>query len=212
MNVKDLLLACDVTEDHFAAISEAIPEAYIGLSKLVKDTPMLSQFAPGYRVALPHLRNLAVQFALEAKAASTQLFYTKMASNSIGNFNFLELQCGQVIFTAHYRGKRGIRAIPKAIYRAELAQRTPDLFQIEAAAPDFNLGSKAAYAQISHGGAEKPQYAAIRIPNRDQLTYSLQPYVLELKTPNPVVAEQVRDQLDHNFKQKIREFKEKYAG
>ena len=197
--MRSVLEHCGLSEAHFIAIAEAAPEGYAALAKLVKDIPMFGQFVPGYR-SLAHLRNVAVQFALQTKAGSTELFFTQEAWNAARNYSFLQLQVGQVILTSHYCGAKGSRAVRSAIARAELAQRTPDLFSIENASPDMEGVSKSAYAQIVHGGLTKPEIIAIRIPNRDQQTYTLRALALEPIAPNSAKVEEVADRLHEQIK------------
>jgi hypothetical protein len=201
MNVRSVLVQCGVTEAHFELITGAIPEGYAALRKLADSTPMFGGFSPGLR-SLGYLRNVAVQHALQTRAATNDLFFTKNALNAARNFEFLQLQTGQVVFTTHYCGKRGSRGVEKAIARAELNRRNADLFAIEGKSPDANPIVGMAYAQIMHGGLSEPVVAAIRIPNRDQLTYTLAPLVLELKKPEQAKVEEVMDRIAETIKSK----------
>jgi hypothetical protein len=165
---------------------------------------MLGSFIPGLR-SLGHLRNVAVEHALQTRAGTGDLFFTKNAFNASRNFMFLQLQSGQVVFTTHYCGKRGGRGIRKAIARAELNQRNRDLFTAEAEGPDANPLVGMAYAQIVHGGLSDPVIAAIRIPNRDQISYSLAPLILELRKPEAAKVEQVTDRIAETMKKRAKE-------
>lgn len=204
MDVRSVLEHGGLSEQHFTAIAEAVPEGYAALAKLAKETPMLGQFLPGNQ-GLSHLRNVAVQHALQAKAASTQLFFTKDAWNAAHNYPFLQLQVGQVILTTHYCGARGSRSVRKAVARAELAQRTPDLFVEQQLLPDMESVSRAAYAQIVHGGVHAPKLIAIRIPNRDQKSYTLRALSLTPIAPNASRVEEVADQLHQTMKRRKQE-------
>lgn len=199
MDVKTALEHCGMTDAHFAAIAESVSEGYTALATLAKHTPMFSQFIPGYR-GLAFVRNIAVQYALQTKAASTGLFFTKDAVNASRNHSFLQLQHEQVIITAHYCGAKGSRTIRKAIVRGELAQRTGDLFAAEREQPDISLIAKSSYAQVKHGGLEKPTFAAIVIPNRDQRSYALRPFSLEIVKPDTAKVEEIQDRLMEAFK------------
>lgn len=201
MDVRTVLEHCGLTEDHFTAIAEAVPEGYAALAKLMKDVPMFGQFIPGYR-SLGHLRNVAVQYALQTKAATTELFFTRDAWNAARNFSFLQLQVGQVILTSHYCGAHGSRSVRKAVARAELVQRTPDLFSAENAKPDMEAVSRSAYAQIVHSGLMTPNIIAIKVPNRDQVSYALQTLSLDPITPNTTKVEEVADRLHENIKKR----------
>ena len=201
MDVKSVLEHCGLSEAHFNAIAEAVPEGYAALSKLMNDTPMFGQFIPGYR-SLAHLRNVAVQFALQTKAGATELFFTQDSWNAARNYSFLQLQVGQVVLTSHYCGAKGSRMVRAAVSRAELVQRTPDLFSSEDASPDIEALSKSAYAQIVHGGLNKPQLIAIRIPNRDQHSYSLRALSLEPIAPTTAKVEEVADRLHEQIRRR----------
>jgi hypothetical protein len=201
MNVKSVLEQCGLSEAHFELISEAIPEGYAALRKLADSTPMFAGFVPGFQ-SLGHLRNVAVQHALQNKIGLSDLFFTKTAFNAARNFAFLQLQSGNVVLTTHYCGKRGGRGIRKAVARAELNRRNFNLFASEGSTPDATPSIGMAYAQIMHGGLSDPVIAAIRIPNRDQVTYRLEPYVLTLRKPDGAKVEEVRDRLAETMKPK----------
>jgi len=201
MNVKSILEQCGLTEQHFEFIAEAIPAGYAALRSIVDNTPMLSLFAPGSQ-RLGHLRNVAVQHALQLKAGTTDLFYTKDAWNAARNHMFLQLQCGQVVLTAHYCGKKGNTGVKKAIVRGELNQRNYDLFEKEKKEPDANPFTGTAYAQILHGGISDPVMAAISIPNRDQTSYILPPFILPVRTPQASKVEEVKDMIADTMKKK----------
>lgn len=201
MNVKSVLQQCGLSDAHFELISEAIPEAYAALRKLADSTPMFAGFVPGFQ-SLGHLRNVAVQHALQNKAGFSDLFFTKTALNAARNFAFLQLQTGNVVFTTHYCGKNGTRSIRKAVARAELNRRNLDLFPAEGNTPDAFPSLGMAYAQIVHGGLSDPVIAAIRIPNRDQVTYRLAPMILDLRKPDMAKVEEVRDRLAEAIKSK----------
>ncbi|UZW61539.1 hypothetical protein [Lysobacter enzymogenes] len=203
MNVRDVLESCGVRESHFAAISEAIPEGYAALERLAKSTPMLNGFMQGRR-GLSYLRDIAVQHALEAKAAQKRLFYTDLSWNASHNYCFLKLQVGQVVFTTHYAGVSGSKGVRKAVARAELTKRTSDLFTDQGNDPDACVGVRSAYAQIVHGGLDHPKFGLLRIPNRDQISTSLAPFALDLKMPEQGQVEEVEDRLHEAFKEKRR--------
>lgn len=201
MNVKSVLEQCGLTEQHFELIAEAIPEGYAALRAIVDNTPMLSLFAPGSQ-KLGHLRNVAVQHALQLKAGTSDLFYTKDAWNVARNHMFLQLQSGQVIFTSHYCGRSGDRGVRKAIVRGELNQRNYDLFENENRKPDANPILGTAYAQILHGGISDPVVAAINIPNRDQTSYILPPFILPIRKPQANKVEEVKDMIAETMRKK----------
>lgn len=201
MDVRTALNACGVDERHFAAIAAAVPEGYEALRKLADATPMLGHFMQGRR-GLSYLRDVAVQYALAAKAADTRLFYTADGWNAAGNHSFLKLQVGQVIFTTHYSGANGSRSVRKAVSRAILAARTTDLFAQEEQKPDVDLGMRAAYAQVVHAGVAKPKFAVIQIPDRSQRSFKLAPLVLDLVAPSKGATEEVQDRLNEAFKRR----------
>lgn len=203
MDVKAVLSQCSITDDHFSLIAEAIPEGYAALRKLADTTPMFRGFVPGFQ-SLGHLRNVAVQYALLSKTGTSDLFFTKTALNAARNFAFLQLQAGNVVFTTHYCGKSGGRVIRKAVARGELNKRNLDLFKSEASTPDAFPIAGTAYAQIVHGGVSDPVIAAIKIPNRDQITYRLAPLVLELRKPDGAKVEEVTDRIAEAFKSRKR--------
>ncbi|MBS0193178.1 MAG: hypothetical protein JSR34_02960 [Proteobacteria bacterium] len=213
MDVKSTLQLCGVSDAHFELISEAIPEGYAALRKLADSTPMFAGFMPGF-YSLGYLRNTAVQYALQTKAGFNDLFFVKTAFNAARNSPFIQLQTGNVIFTTHYCGKRGTRSIRKSISRAKLNQRNGDLFTKEADTPDAFPNIGAAYAQIVHGGLSDPVVAAIRIPNRDQVTSLLAPMILDLKKADPAKVEEVRDRIAETIKAKSKQDKgqERDAG
>lgn len=201
MDVRSVLEHCGLSEAHFNAIAEAVPEGYAALARLAKETPMLSQFLPGH-LGLGHLRNVAVQYALQTKAASTELFFTRDAWNAAHNHPFLQLQVGQVVLTTHYCGAKGSRSVRRAVTRAELAQRTSDLFHGQSAVPDMEHAERSAYAQIVHGGVHKAKLIAIKIPNMDQQTYTLRAMSLTPVEPSAARVEEVADQLHQAIKRR----------
>ncbi len=203
MNVRTFLRQCGLTEDHFDLVAGAIPEAYAALRSISDTTPMFRGFVPGYQ-SLSYLRNIAVQHALQIRAGNSDLFFTKTALNAAGNHTFLQLHVGQVVLTAHYCGARGSRGVRKAVSRGELNQRNRDLFASEKSAPDADLVSKAAYAQILHAGLSDPVLSAIRIPNRDQLTDSLIAFSLPIVKPSATKVEEVRDRIAETIKTKVK--------
>lgn len=206
MDVKSVLLSCDVTDAHFQAIAEAIPEGYQALCKLADTTPMLGQFVQGLH-GLSYLRNVAVQHALAAKAAETELFFTSDGWNASRNHTFLRLQVKQVVFTPHYCGKTGERAVRKAVARAALTERNYDLFEADGHAPDFSSENKSAYAQIVHAGVRKPVFGAILIPDRNQRSFKLGALPLDLQPPKLGAVEEVQDRLNEAFKSREKEQK-----
>lgn len=199
MNVKSVLSQCGITNAHIDLIAEAVPEGYAALRRLANTTPMFLGFMPGFQ-SLCHLRNVAVQHALQNKIGTNDLFFTKTALNAARNFSFLQLQSGNVVFTTHYCGKTGSRGIRKAVARAELNRRNHDLFDFEEENPDASLVIGMAYAHIVHGGVNDPVIAAIKIPTRDQITYRLEPLILELRKPDIAKVEEVTDRIAENFK------------
>jgi hypothetical protein len=201
MSVQAALVRCGLTEEHFSAIAESVAEGYAALRKLVDSTPMLRQFIPGIR-SVGHLRNVAVQHALQNKAAVNRLFYTMDALNAARNQAFLKLQVGQVILTSHYCGATGKRGVRRSLARAELALHTPDLFESEKPKPDLDVLNGSAYAQILHGGLSDPVRAAIVIPNRDQETYELEPMILPIVKPSVASVEEVENRLAQTLKRK----------
>jgi len=207
MDVKLVLSQCGITDDHISLIAEAIPEGYAALRKLADTTPMFRGFVPGFQ-SLGHLRNVAVQYALQNKTGTSDLFFTKTAFNAARNFAFLQLQAENVVFTTHYCGKSGGRSIRKAVARGELNKRNLDLFASEASTPDALPILGTAYAHIVHGGVSDPVIAAIKIPNRDQTTYRLAPLVIDLKTPNGAKVEEVTDRIAEAFKSRKKALEE----
>jgi hypothetical protein len=204
MNVRDILEQCGMADEHFATLGRAIPEGYAALQSLAAETPMFSQFLPG-STSLGYLRNIAVQYALQAKAATTGHFYISNAMNKARNHTFLKLQFGQTIFTSHYAGPRGTRGVRKSISRAEMIERNGDLFRLESDLPDADMLKQAAYAQIVHGGKIVPVFAAIFIPNRDQRASKLEPLILSLEKPNSHQVEEVKDRLAETIKKKAKD-------
>jgi len=168
---------------------------------------MLNMFAPG-RQRLGHLRNVAVQYTLQIKAGTGNLFYTKDAWNAARNYMFMQLQCGQAIFTSHYCGRTGTQGVKKAIVRGELNQRNYDLFSADNRQPDVELPVGSAYAHILHGGMSDPVMAAIGIPSRDQRAYVLPLYILPVRKPQASTVEQVQDMLAETMKRKQQKAKQ----
>jgi hypothetical protein len=201
MDVRSALVRCGLTDAHFSALAEAVPEGYLALKKLVESTPMLRQFVPGMKSTC-YLRNVAVQHALQLKAGDTGLFYTRDASFAGNGQAYLQLQSGRVIITSQYCGPRGNRGVRKAVARAALCARTDDLFAAENDTPDMNMAMMSAYAQLMHGGVDKPVFAALRIPNKSQAPSSLTPMLLELVTPNASKVEEVADRLREQMRPK----------
>ncbi len=201
MDTVQILEHCGVTERHCEALGQAVPEAYAALAKLAASTPMLGGFVQGRR-GLSYLRDISVQHALEAKAAETRLFFTSTAWNRHRNYCFLQLQVGQTIFTTHYAGANGSRAVRKAASRAELVMRTPDLFAATGEEPDMSLVEKSAYVQLVHAGVTKPKFVLLQIPNRDQHASRLAPLILDMQSPLKGAVEEVQDRLNEAFKRK----------
>lgn len=202
MDVKTVLAECGLDDRHYQVLGSAVPEAYAALNRLSLSTPMLGAFPQGAR-GLSYLRDIAVQHALEAKAAESRLFFTSTARNSSGNHMFLKLQVGQIVITTHYAGARGNRAVRKSVSRGELATRTPDLFLAQGTMPDHCPIIRSAYAQLVHAGLDQPKFAMLQIPDRDQKAAKLTPYVLELRTPSKGAVEEVQDRLNQAFKVKV---------
>jgi len=201
MNVKSILEQCGLNEQHFEFIAQAIPDGYAALRSIVDNTPMFNMFAPGLQ-RLGHLRNVAVQHALQLKTGATDLFYTKDAWNAAHNYMFMQLQCGQVVLTSHYCGRSGTQGVKKAIVRGELNQRNYDLFANENRQPDADPTVGSAYAHILHGGVSDPVMAAIGIPGRDQRTYMLPPLILPIRRPQASQVEEVVDMIAETMKKK----------
>ena len=210
MDVRSVLIQCGLTDAHFEALAAAVPEGYLALSELVKATPMLRQF-PGLK-SICYLRNVAVQYALEQKAAETKLFYTETGMHPSNRQAFLKLQVGQVIITSQYCGPNGSRTVRKAIRRAELCQRIPDLFKQDSEEPDIQLESKRGYAQLIHGGLSEPVLSALRIPNRYQGESPLAPMLLPIIRPNQAASEQIKDQLMQTFEKKSKKGGQRDVG
>jgi len=210
MDVRSVLTLCGLTDAHFEVLATAVPEGYLALRELVKATPMLRQF-PGQK-SVCYLRNVAVQYALEQRAAETKLFYTDTGTHPINKQGFLKLQVGQLVITSQYCGPNGSRAVRKAIRRAELCQRIPDLFKESSEDPDVQVETKSGYAQLIHGGMNEPVLSALRIPNHYQGESRLAPMVLPIINPNHVAVEQIKDQLMEAFEKKVRKGEQKDAG
>ncbi|QIO88839.1 hypothetical protein G9274_002524 [Stenotrophomonas rhizophila] len=202
MDVKTVLSECGLDDRHFQVLGIAVPEAYAALNQLSLSTPMLGAFPQGVR-GLSYLRDIAVQHALEARAADSKLFFTSTARNPSGNHMFLKLQVGQVVITTHYSGARGARSVRKAVSRGELATRTPDLFLAQGTMPDHCPIIRSAYAQLVHAGLDQPKFAMLQIPDRDQKAAKLTPHVLELQVPSKGAVEEVQDRLNEAFKVKV---------
>jgi hypothetical protein len=201
MDIKEIMAQSGLTQNHFGALGSAISEAYAALNGLSNSVPMLgSVFLPGHR-SLGSLRNVAVQHSLHLKAKETRLFQFAYAWNAINNHVFLQLKHKRVQLTAHYLGPKGNRGIRKAIYRSELQMRNGDLFAGERKRPDVHPGGEI-YAQIVHGGLDKPILAAIRIPNRDYLSKKLSTFVLQIGEPSSVAVENVKDRIAETMKAK----------
>ncbi len=66
MDVKTVLSECGLDDRHFPVLGIAVPEAYAALNQLSLSTPMLGAFPQGAR-GLSYLRDIAVQYALEAR-------------------------------------------------------------------------------------------------------------------------------------------------
>lgn len=201
VNVSEVMTGAGVTEEHRLIFGTAISEGYAALRLLSKENPMLgSAFLPGSR-ALGYLRNVAVQHALQAKAKATGKFETDIGWNVIRNHAYVTLKLNKVQFTSHYLGPKGTGGIRKAIYRSELQCRNGDLFASEAKIPDIHATGEV-YAQIVHGGLDKPVLAAIRIPNRDYLSRKLSVLALVIGEPDQAAVEKVKDQIDKTIRKR----------
>jgi hypothetical protein len=77
--------------------------------------------------------------------------------------------------------------------------RNGDLFAAEKKRPDVHPTGEV-YAQVVHGGLEKPVLAAIRIPNRDYLSRKLSSFVLQIGEPSSVAVENVKDRIAETMK------------
>lgn len=186
------------TEEHYEALGRAVAVGYKTVQKLISETPMLSQFGPGIANA-GNLRNIAVEFALQSLAADSKLFYTEMGWNAARNHLHLRVSFGGVVLTSHYCGKRGDSAIRKAVVRGELAMRNGDLFADEAGIPDIDHLSSSTYIQLAHSGDLKPRDAMLMIPNRDQVTFTLPPLILDIPEPDDQKVEQIENQVKNRF-------------
>jgi hypothetical protein len=199
MDIQAIIAESGLTQNHFSALGAAISEAYAALNGVSSSVPMLAaSFLPGHR-SLGSLRNVAVQHALYLKAKETRLFQTDYGWNAINNHTFLQLKYKRIQLTAHYLGPKGTRGIRRAIYRSELQMRNGDLFAAEKKRPDVHPTGEV-YAQVVHGGLEKPVLAAIRIPNRDYLSRKLSSFVLQIGEPSSVAVENVKDRIAETMK------------
>lgn len=196
--IKNRLKQNGFTDKHYEGLGRAVAVGYKTVQKLIGETPMLSSFGPGIANA-GNLRNLAVEFALQSVAADSKLFYTELAWNAARNHMHLRMRCGGAVLTSHYCGKRGDSAIRKAVVRGELAARNGDLFAEEANIPDIDHLSNSTYLQLAHSGDLKPQNAMLIIPNRDQITHTLPPLILDIPEPDGHGVEQIESQVKKRF-------------
>lgn len=197
-HVRYHLERAGLTPEHFEQISNAVASGYGFVRKLIEEVPMLGRSAPGF-YNTGNLRNIAVQYALESVAAESELFFTEPRLNNGKNYVYTVLSAHGVSFTSHYAGREGTEGVQKALYRGELAQRNSDLFEADGALPDLDIDLKPKYVQLIHAGNLKPLWAMIRIPDRNQVTASLEPFVLDLPSADMEQVERIEDKVKSRF-------------
>lgn len=194
MTVKALLAGRLSEEDEYL-IAKGVSTGYQACHRFMQECMALGSFYPGM-THRGYLLGIFAQFGLDQVAAQSQKFFSSVKPNQIRNHFHSHFEFpSRLHLTAIYTGKKADRRGRKAVYRGLLAQANgPGLFsELENQAPAPSDLNDPIYAQILHGGWEKPIAIVLAIPNPDQRTYSLLPHALPLITPDAAAAEQVSE-------------------
>lgn len=197
MNVQ-ALLAPRLSEAQLACLASGVVNGYAAAEAIA--SARVFSLAPG-RVLRGYLVGPCVQMALDDEAKRTGTFELQLRTGAGRNCHFFDLSSPGVVISTHFAGLQAQRnGARKALYRAQVASRTCDLFAedtgVAPVATDETL-----YAHLLHGGWARPTSAWLNLPDRSQTTYPLPEMLLDLPEPSVDQVEQVREKFTFEIAQ-----------
>ena len=182
-------------------ISQSIANAYSAVDGFYKATPALGKFLVGEDLR-PHLIRVFVEHSLQKYADTNAEFKHEVKMNAARNCNHLRLFKKGLALTSHYMGTKCERPeARKALYKVNLTERNMDLFEFESNSK-IDIFQDIAYAQIMHGGIDRPSNILINIPSQDQLSL-LGSIALSVPNENKAQVEEIIEETPYKIKEII---------
>lgn len=189
MNAESLLRP-RLSEAHLACLAAGVVNGYAAAEAIA--SARVFSLAPG-SVLRGYLVGPCVQMALDDEARRTGTFELQLRTGAGRNCHFFDLSAPGVVISTHFVGLQAQRhGARKALYRAEVASRTCDLFAGDTGVAPVPT-DETLYAHLLHGGWARPISAWLNLPDRSQSTYPLPAMLLELPQPSVDQVEQVRE-------------------
>lgn len=179
------------------AIGMSLSNAYSACNEFMQLNVVMGAFPIGIEQR-PHLLRAFVDHSLMRLADTLPGFHHELKPNAARNCQHVRIHKSGLAITAHYMGRKKFRkSARRAVNRAVLGMRNPDLFGFEST--DLDLFQHNGYAQILHGGITKPDMLVIAIPTRDQVHVGAA-MSLTIPTPDRVEAESILEEMEYRLK------------
>ena len=197
MNVEALLRP-RLSDAQLTCLATGIVTGYAAAEAVA--SARVFDLAPGATLR-GYLVGPCVQMALDDEAKRTRTFEVQLRTGVGRNCHFFDLTSPGVVISTHFMGIRAQRhGAHKALYRAQVASRTCDLFADEAGIAPV-ASDETLYAHLMHGGWGQPTSAWLNLPDRAQSSYPLPSMLLDLPAPSFDQVEEVRERFTFEIAQ-----------